>query len=268
MGRRCRDLEAVVGRQTQRRAPVHDPGTERSVGVAHGLRQAGGSRAEHEDGVRVRPVDVQAQSFADVVDDFGEKAGSSKSTRCVASKCGASNSRAASSWITCVGAVRSSANATSDCFHAGLSVTSAHPSFRTAKRAIANSGRLDDMIATRVPVRTPRSSKHPSTRVAQAVEVAEAVLIVAEPNRDVLGQTIGRALEREVQRVAARVVHGRERCPRRSLHRDRPSSGDGVANRCRRLLRGGRHLRHDAREFRSRGERTSIRRRTFTRSSL
>ena len=75
MRRRCRDLEAVIGGQPQRRAPVHDPRAERAVGMAHRLRQAGRSGAEDEDRVRVRPIDVQPQSLPTLVDDVAEKPG-------------------------------------------------------------------------------------------------------------------------------------------------------------------------------------------------
>ena len=63
-------------------------------------------------------------------------------------------------------------------------------------RELGTVGRHD---RDRVPVRTPRCKSIRAHALLNAVEVAEAVLIVAEPNRDVLRQTIGGALEREVQ---------------------------------------------------------------------
>ena len=59
----------------------------------------------------------------------------------------------------CEGLVSASACSTSARFHAGLIRTADAPSSQMARNAKTNSGRLDDMSATRSPARTPRCSR-------------------------------------------------------------------------------------------------------------
>src|SRR5882757_2800196 len=59
----------------------------------------------------------------------------------------------------CDGVVSASAFSTSARFHAGLSKTADAPSRQMARKAITNSGRLDDISATRSPGLTPRCSR-------------------------------------------------------------------------------------------------------------
>lgn len=83
----------------------------------------------------------------------GRSPGVIGSSRCTIGRCSASSGWSPTAWFA---RVSSSAWAISVVFHAGLMRTAAAPRRQIARRAMTNSGRFDDIIATRSPGPTPR----------------------------------------------------------------------------------------------------------------
>jgi hypothetical protein len=199
---------------------VHHGGAERSVGVAHGLGQAGRARAEDEDGIGVRPVELQPEPLSGPGNDCGEEPGIVEIDEV----------RRIEVWFEqlaggiIVDDVRGSGEIERE-RHLGLLPGRAHRDQRTPElqdreerdRELGTVRRHDRDARPRAHATL---HEHTRARVAQSVEVAEAVLVVAEPNGDAIGQSVRGALECGVQCVTACVVHRRERRPDWSLHRD------------------------------------------------
>ena len=156
--------------QLQRVTPVPDGHGERSVGVTHRLRHAGGARAEHEQRVRFRAGRLERTRSRGVIG----------SSRCSIGISSASTGWSPTAWV---GLVSASACSTSPRFQAGLSSTAAAPSRQIARSATTNSGRFDDISATRSPARTPRCSSVVAIPLASASSCDRVYCALVEGER-------------------------------------------------------------------------------------
>ncbi len=141
-------------------APVPHGRGERAVGVPDRLGHARRARTEHEQrvGIRRRRFERAPPGRDGVV----QRAASASARRAPDGR----RRRATARSPPAHARLRSAR-------HAGLSSTAAAPSRQMARSAITNSGRFDDISATRSPARTPRCSSVVAMPLASASSSAK-----------------------------------------------------------------------------------------------
>ena len=150
---------------------------ERPVGVTHCLGHARRSRAEHEQRIDCPGCGASNVRCPGVIGSSSDSIGINSAST------GWSPTRATarSAPARCSTSVR---------FHAGLSSTTDAPNRQMAHSATTNSGRLDDISATRSPGRTPRCSSVVANPLASASSCESGVLPLLEGECDRLTHTL------------------------------------------------------------------------------
>ena len=157
--------------QSQRVAPVPHRDGERGVRVADRLGHPGGARAEHEHRVGVRAA---ASTDARLPGAIGS------------SRCSIGINSASTGWspTACDGLGQRQCMLDLGALPRRADQDRDAPSRQMARSATTNSGRLDDISATRSPARTPRCSSDGRHAAGQGVELGQRVLPLLEGERD------------------------------------------------------------------------------------